>query len=404
MRIAPLVALVFLALSCAPALAQQPSKICVDPGSPGNGSCVPVGPTNPLPIGGSSPLGELNVGLEPHSLFVDTFDAGLDTLTHWKAPVASGGGVVASSTPGLTTLGTGTTPGGFSVLESLVPYRPINPAWLFVQHGVNMSTVAPTGAYLFLGMGTSPGTPTCAAPLTDAVGFEIQPTGQMFAVMYASGVRNVIQNMSAAAGNNTQPMDLNPHKHIIYFRPDRTFFMIDSIANVVASTINVLPSPTVTTLPIKIMAVACSPAPTSNVQINEQITAVGDTGGNFSAVAPSADAAVGITPCNVGPAASGVVCKVSGGNFYGAYVTPTAAGFLMVFNSATVPANGATTSGNAPGNLQDCIPASAGVATGINYGSGPPEVFSTGISLAFSSTACGTLTASATASIHGSVQ
>jgi hypothetical protein len=76
----------------------------------------------------------------------------------------------------------------------------------------------------------------------------------------------------------------------------------------------------------------------------------------------------------------------------------------MVFNSTSLPGNGATTAGTASGNMVECIPINAGQTGSINYAPGPVEPFSVGITAAFSSTGCASLTASAVAFIHGSVQ
>ena len=122
------------------------------------------------------------------------------------------------------------------------------------------------------------------------------------------------------------------------------------------------------------------------------------------APAPSPSASIGIAPVVAGSAVSSSVLKASGGNLYGAYATCTSACWLMIFNATSLPANGATTAGIASGNLQDCIPVAAGGFVSINYNPGPPEVFSTGITAAISSTACGTLTASTVGFIHGSIQ
>ncbi len=111
-----------------------------------------------------------------------------------------------------------------------------------------------------------------------------------------------------------------------------------------------------------------------------------------------------IVPVIAGSSSSGVVLKASAGNLYGVYAVCTAACWLMIFNSATVPGDGATTAGAASGNMQDCIPIPSGQTGSINYNPGPPEVFSVGISAAISSTACATKTAATTGFIHGSVQ
>jgi hypothetical protein len=129
------------------------------------------------------------------------------------------------------------------------------------------------------------------------------------------------------------------------------------------------------------------------------------SGGNSAVtILPSAGASVGIAPNVAGSAVSSAVLKASPGNLYGVYATSTAAAWLMVFNSTTAPGNGATTSGIASGNMQDCIPIPASGVGSINYAPGPPEVFSVGITAVISSTACATLTLATTGFVHGSVQ
>lgn len=94
------------------------------------------------------------------------------------------------------------------------------------------------------------------------------------------------------------------------------------------------------------------------------------------------------------------VLKASPGCLISGYVTidSTGAGWLMIFNSTTVPADGAVTP-------QDCIYIpSAPNSVGLNWAPLPPEWFSTGIAVAFSSTGCFTKTVSAHAYFHALVQ
>lgn len=119
---------------------------------------------------------------------------------------------------------------------------------------------------------------------------------------------------------------------------------------------------------------------------------------SFVIVEPSSLAAVGITSIVSGAAESGHVLKASAGNLYGTYVTTGATpGYLLVFDATAVPSNGAVTP-------KQCIVAPANATTGLTFNSGPPSVFATGISEAFSTTGCFTLTLSATAFFNGRVQ
>lgn len=115
-------------------------------------------------------------------------------------------------------------------------------------------------------------------------------------------------------------------------------------------------------------------------------------------VLPQSAAAAGITSVVSTSAESGHIFKASAGNFYGSFVTTGATpGYLLIFDSATVPSNGAVTP-------KLCVVAPANATTGVTYNSGPPGVFATGISAAFSTTGCFTLTLSSTAFFNGRVQ
>lgn len=114
--------------------------------------------------------------------------------------------------------------------------------------------------------------------------------------------------------------------------------------------------------------------------------------GNFNGAPPVASTAV----------ESGHVLKASPGVLYGLVVTSTVNGLVMVFNSATVPADGAVT----PIYCLRLTPDSGGAGTfGINFIPGPTATFSTGISVAMSTgTNCANKTASATAWFTGMVK
>lgn len=116
---------------------------------------------------------------------------------------------------------------------------------------------------------------------------------------------------------------------------------------------------------------------------------------------PSPSASIGITPVVCG-ACTNLAIKAAPGNLYSVYATNPAAGYLMVFNAASVPANGATTAGSASGNMVECV--GPGVNPAIAFSGLPPEVYSVGIVAAFSSTNCATLTLSSATIIHGYAQ
>lgn len=109
----------------------------------------------------------------------------------------------------------------------------------------------------------------------------------------------------------------------------------------------------------------------------------------------------GLPAISDGPSISGKVLAAQSANFYGVYANSPVSVWLMVFNSATIPGNGATAPGGSgtSGALVHCVGPSSNPF--ISFGGDPPEPFSTGVSVALSSTPCGTLTLSASGFIHG---
>lgn len=113
------------------------------------------------------------------------------------------------------------------------------------------------------------------------------------------------------------------------------------------------------------------------------------------ASASSATAVTPLTPASTTALASSLVLKASAGSFYGLQVTNGAtAGFVMLFNAATAPADGAVT----PTKVYAMA---ANSSLSVSVGGGPPTAFSTGVTVVYSSTGPFTKTASATAFISG---
>ena len=135
----------------------------------------------------------------------------------------------------------------------------------------------------------------------------------------------------------------------------------------------------------------------SSVSANrDYINPVTDQYGNNKTVqTPTDSAGAAIVPVASAALTTGQVLKASAGNLYGYNVLATVAGYLMIFNSTTVPADGAVTP-------LICLPLAAGA--GVDRSFDIPRRFTTGITLVFSSTGPYTKTASATAFLGGAVQ
>lgn len=115
----------------------------------------------------------------------------------------------------------------------------------------------------------------------------------------------------------------------------------------------------------------------------------------LTAQQPTALATAGITSVVSASAESNHVLKGSAGNLYGFQVTSGAsAGYVMIFNATAAPGDGAVTP-------IKCYVLPANSTMGASWSQGPPLVFSTGITVVFSTTGCFSKTASATAFISG---
>jgi hypothetical protein len=118
--------------------------------------------------------------------------------------------------------------------------------------------------------------------------------------------------------------------------------------------------------------------------------AKGDVNGLYVQQSTASAAAIGTLTIATSAVSGGLVVKATAGNLYGLNIaTGATAGYLMVFNSATVPADGAVTP-------IKCFQIAANTSIDLPYRSAPLG-FTTGISAAFSSTGCFTKTTSATA-------
>ena len=104
------------------------------------------------------------------------------------------------------------------------------------------------------------------------------------------------------------------------------------------------------------------------------------------------------TPVVSAAAEGSHILKASPGCLISTYVTPSStAGYLMLFNSTTVPADGAVTP-------VECIQIASSVTNFLNWAPLPPEWFSIGIVAVFSTTGCFTKTVGSGIFFHGIVQ
>lgn len=157
---------------------------------------------------------------------------------------------------------------------------------------------------------------------------------------------------------------------------------------------------------IILFALASSPAWSTDCKYNSTTPSLSnqdniilqcDSAGNLlSTQTPSPSSNTGLVPVVSSAAEGSKVLKASAGNLYAYQVTTgAAAGYVMLFNATSAPADGAV----AP---VKCVAVPATSTVGVTVS--PPEYFSTGITAVFSTTGCFTKTASATAMFSGDVK
>lgn len=211
------------------------------------------------------------------------------------------------------------------------------------------------------------------APLT------VDQTGTLCTVSGGGGGGGTVTQGTAAADSGSWPV------HLVFGTTALALGQALSAASVPV----VLPAAQITTL-----------TPPTSVTVTQA------TGTNLHVVIDSGTVTPGpataVAPVVGGSAISSLVLKGSAGALTSVYATCSAACYLMVFNATAAPSNGATTSGIASSNMQEC----AGPSTNpnISYGGLPPSAFSTGITAVISSTGCATLTLATTGFVHGTVQ
>jgi hypothetical protein len=349
----------------------------------------------------------------PSQVFLDTFNNGLDTNAKWNA-TAGGNGVAPTNggaDAGSTVLNSGTTANSFSLLQSQSQFQTEEPGYNFVTFRNNLQSPFPTTGYIFWGLGITPASPTIANPVIDGCGFDITTAGHLRAVCYAgtSGTTGTVSfNVDltttlagvTCGGVAVLPADTNAHKYYVWFSGSSSYWAIDGLdsCHTVANFQTGASGPSNNTLPLTAVAISNTGAA---VTLTVNGVALGDTARNGIYSIASDNPAAGIIPIKSSSIESGHVLKAMAGNLYAVYATTTATGILMVFNSTTVPGDGAVT----PIECIPCVLNGSIANCSLNFAPGPPEVYTTGISVAFSTgTSCVTKTASATAFFHAQVK
>lgn len=220
-------------------------------------------------------IGQLRVRAESTSLFTEEFDA-LDTVNRWT--LKNSGGSATAATGTLIVSGS-TTASAWGGIQSQPTFQAIGLNFLEFGGVFLFANTTIANTKRFFGMGTIPATPTVAVPITDGFGFELDGSGQLWAVIYESGVRSPrsVNITTAAALTNNVPLPF-----IMGRRADQLLFFVTN--NLKPDAAIPLPGLDVTALPMSFLAVNDSVAPASSPTFVCFGVGVGDTGCNAGSI------------------------------------------------------------------------------------------------------------------------
>lgn len=220
-----------------------------DPTTPANllkvnsGGDIPISISNPNSVAAGiyatiAATGALNVQIDGTILFADEFETGtVDVTNRWTAS----GTVPATQSGGALLVNPAATASATSVLNS----QPTFPSYSTNLFGtvIAIEAAVTLGNHRFWGIGTPPSVPgTSAAPLQDAVGFEVDTAGALRASVYAAGTRVATQTL-------TRPTDAANHRYSVVVRGDVAFWYLDTFDVPVFSS---LIGPSVQLLPVRL--------------------------------------------------------------------------------------------------------------------------------------------------------
>jgi hypothetical protein len=220
--------------------------VAISPNNVGNVTLgSPAQLSNAAPVTSQNlPWQSLRTTDEPFTLFADSYDT-LDTTNRWT--VSAGGAAVAPTVASsVLTIAAGTTLSAFTKMTSQTTFPQVAQSYLSPVFVVKIDATVTTNNYRFFGVGTSPATPTMAAPMTDGIGFEIVSSGVMNCVIWQNGAKVVTLPI-------TRPSDTLYHRYSFYYKTSRIYWMLDntdiSIASASATTVGYAP-PAVSALPL----------------------------------------------------------------------------------------------------------------------------------------------------------
>lgn len=237
--------------------------------------------------------GNLRVTTEPGNIFNDPFDgATIDTTDRWNAAALTGTFTVTQASGGLV-ITTNTTTTHSAYIDTKPVFAPLGLNFIAFGAAVKLeaqsSNLFVTNQHRFIGFANRPASFVIGTPLLDAIGFEIDTTGQLRCSVYSNGTR-VYTTTTSLTGVNLNTL-VTPSTGYCRFgmalRADTIVFYVNSTEYPVAS-FSVADAaftlPNVQSLPFRMHAINAGSAPSGTSTFIISNLAVGDTGGNSQAI------------------------------------------------------------------------------------------------------------------------
>lgn len=271
-------------------------KVGIDPAQGRMGTVQLTGGATSSALGLGSTVtayGNLRVTAEPSGLFNDPFDgATIDTTNRWNTPVVSGFTVTQSG--GGLSVNTNTTVNNSGFIDSMPTFSPLGVNFTAYAAAVKLeaqtSNFFVTNQHRFWGLGNRPASYTIGTPLLDAIGFEVDTTGQLNCVVYSNGTK-VFSTATSLTGVNLNTL-ITPSNNFVRFgmalRADTCIFYIGTTEYPVAAyavTTAGFTLPNVQALPLRVAAINSASIPSGTSSLIVTTLALGDTGSNANQLA-----------------------------------------------------------------------------------------------------------------------
>lgn len=222
----------------------------------------------------ATPYGNLSISTESTALFSDTFDSsGFDTTNRWNTPVTAVSGSTTQSL-GVLSLITTTSASSAAAISSQFSFSSIGINFINLGVITQIESSILTNTHRFWGFGTPNSSYTASTPLLNAIGFEIDTSGNLNGVIYSSGTKIVSKNLNLYKSYITG----TPGVLALVMRADSVYWFVGTTNVPVASSF--LSTPDSYSFPLRFHTINHTTPPASVPTFKIQALGVGDSGGN----------------------------------------------------------------------------------------------------------------------------